>query len=69
MTNVPENARIADEPIEVRREAEVTRQREIGDGLRCRHVAIAEEARNFAEVHFAHALRNGQALGMKLCGG
>lgn len=68
MTHIPDNARLADEPIEARREAEIVRQREIEEGLTRRSIVIAEEARLHAAVSFARTLRNGEAIGKKLRG-
>ena len=68
MTHILDNARLADEPIEVRREAGIVRQREIEDGLTRRSIVIAEEARLFAAVSFARTLQNGRAIGDKLRG-
>ena len=61
MTHIPENARQADDPIEVRREADLARREEIADGLQRRHVAEAEYARLYAVHNFALALRLGKA--------
>lgn len=66
MTHIPENARQADEPIEVRRQADIARQREIADGLMRRHVAIAEDARIDAEISFARTIQHGRAIGAAL---
>lgn len=68
MIHIPENARLADDPIEVRRQAQITLQREIEDGMMRRHVAIGEEARFHSAVNFDRALKNGQAIGKKLRG-
>lgn len=61
--------RIADEPIEVRREAEVIRQREIQDGITNRHLAMATDERAFAAANFETLLRVAPALAAKLRGG
>lgn len=68
MTHILENARLADEPIEVRREAENARQREISDGLASCHLAITREERAFAAVNFATLLRVAPALAAQLRG-
>jgi hypothetical protein len=62
MTHIDQNARLADEPLAVRREAEIIRQREIADGMQRRHVLMAEEARIYAEVNFARFLKHGPAI-------
>ena len=68
MTHIPENARLADEPIEVRRETKIVRQREIEDGLARRSIVIAGEARLHAALSFVRLLENGRAIGDKLRG-
>jgi hypothetical protein len=45
VTHIPENARIADDPIEVRREAEEARREEIEEGFNRQLLAIAEDER------------------------
>jgi len=63
MTHIPENARLADKPLEVRREAELACQQEIADGLMRRHVIMAEEARILAAVNLARFLQLGRTIG------
>ena len=60
--------RIADLPLETRREQEVEKQRELEEGLSRRHVANAEYDRRYLAVQFDRLLRAGQALGAKLRG-
>ena len=69
MTRIPQNARIADEPIEARREGEIARQREIGEGIKRRHLAIAADERAFAAANFETLLRVAPTLAAKLRGG
>lgn len=45
MTHTRESARIADEPLEVRREAEIARKREIDEGFDRQRLTIAEDER------------------------
>lgn len=66
MTTISENARSADESIEVRREAEITLQREIAEGLTRRHLAIAEEARMRSAANFATLVQVAPVLAAKL---
>ncbi len=63
-----ETARIADLPLEVRRQQEVDRQRELGQGLTRRHLATAEDERHYLAVQVARLLRAGAAVSAKLRG-
>lgn len=62
MTRIPQNARIADQLLEVRREADNARDREIAEGMARRHREEADYARIYAEVNFARLLQHGSAI-------
>lgn len=62
-TDSNHSARLADEPLADRREAEVARRREIQEGLDRRSLIIAEEARLLADYNLARILRHGRAIG------
>ena len=53
MTQVPENARIADQPLAVRREAEEAKRKEIEEGLTRKHLAVAADEQWRTALAFA----------------
>lgn len=66
--NEPPAGRAADLPLSARRELEVDKQRELGEGLTRRHVQNANEQRHVLAAHFFRLLRAGPALAAKLRG-
>jgi hypothetical protein len=60
--------RIADDPLEVRRQQEVEKQRELDEGFTRRHVANADYEQRYLAVQFDRLLRAGQAIAAKLRG-